>query len=978
MNKRHYLLPILLIGMLSAPIETQAQVRSGLGFLKLSPGARQVGIAGSLAGTLDFTDSFYANPAATGLLREWQWSASYTNWITDVYNASFLYGRQVRTPWSRWTKIVAGFNYLGIPDFDSSEGASPLVSGSNVLAAVSIGQPLTFVSDNLSFGTNIKYFRAELGQFDGNAAIFDMGLLYRTPRFKFINPGNDFLDYAILSFGAAVTNLGQSVTFESEATPLPRTLRAGAGLNLGSHNGLQIGLSGEYRKIRDEDGFFSFGSEISWSQLVSLRMGYSAEDNLLGDLSFGASFRLDDQTSPVKQTLPGRNNALRFDLAANQSTDLSSSPFHGTMSHIPIGPEGFRLLAPSYGAQVEVDSIDFAWESSVDRDLYDEVHYWLVVDPDSTRIANQVVNVDRDGEQLISFLSQENTFLWNQRLDKTEVTLSSLPSADYFWAVFAFDTDRHIRFADLDGRKIGRFRLAAVNLQLTDIRFEYSPWITGDSYQGMLLFDIVNHGQQTTRNMVLSVVDSSEAHFTTKDAELSTDVSGSIEFATLAVPDLEPGASTTLQLEWQSNRSGLHHIIGQIRKTNTRQANTAIISRRQEEFWTIPKGSFTADSTVLTQRVLNTSYELPYVGKVFFDSSSTEIPRRFLREWLIEPLLVTLAKRLHDAPERVIRLQGTADPNSGETDVALAYARAEALRDSLLSLGVTSNQIEILEGQLLPPRKLPQNPQDVQWLLEERRRVDILTDDPAERVLFGPVQEDYNETKTAPVSFHPRIFGSVPFASASLRLTATALADTLSTSQLIRGTSLEQDIVWQPPADADEETAWTNLQAFYSLALRDSLNRDFATRPDSIHFTSSTINRERMYFGVAKFAVTEPLYNFYWDNLLERMPRLLEIENARLRFVGHACAIGPEQINMTLSQKRAQLFYERFLTDVKSTYPGSYLKIKERIDPPVHFGESQPFTVKARGGRVLLLGDNNLPTGRQLNRRVMALIYWQD
>src|SRR5262245_17642497 len=58
-----------------------AQIRTGASFLRMMPGARQQGIAASTTGVIDEFYTIYANPGATGLLREWQWSASYSKWI---------------------------------------------------------------------------------------------------------------------------------------------------------------------------------------------------------------------------------------------------------------------------------------------------------------------------------------------------------------------------------------------------------------------------------------------------------------------------------------------------------------------------------------------------------------------------------------------------------------------------------------------------------------------------------------------------------------------------------------------------------------------------------------------------------------------------------------------------------------------------------------------------------------------------------
>ena len=108
---------------------------------------------------------------------------------------------------------------------------------------------------------------------------------------------------------------------------------------------------------------------------------------------------------------------------------------------------------------------------------------------------------------------------------------------------------------------------------------------------------------------------------------------------------------------------------------------------------------------------------------------------------------------------------------------------------------------------------------------------------------------------------------------------------------------------------------------------------------------------------------------------LEDVEFLLGDPKKRMRFIGHGCAIGPEHINERLSKERAQVFHKKFLSDVRQQYPDLYDQIKQKIDPPEGLGESEPLILKSHDGDTILLGDNNTPLGRQLNRRVMVMFY---
>ena len=114
----------------------------------------------------------------------------------------------------------------------------------------SFGNPLNFLSKKLSFGANIKYFRSDLASITASSLILDFGLLYRSNRFTFKKGP---FEYGILSAGVALTQLGPSLQFISEDTPLPRSLRAGAAINVGSHRGLQMQFSADYKNVRDRE-----------------------------------------------------------------------------------------------------------------------------------------------------------------------------------------------------------------------------------------------------------------------------------------------------------------------------------------------------------------------------------------------------------------------------------------------------------------------------------------------------------------------------------------------------------------------------------------------------------------------------------------------------------------------------------------------------------------------------------------------------
>jgi flagellar motor protein MotB len=162
----------------------------------------------------------------------------------------------------------------------------------------------------------------------------------------------------------------------------------------------------------------------------------------------------------------------------------------------------------------------------------------------------------------------------------------------------------------------------------------------------------------------------------------------------------------------------------------------------------------------------------------------------------------------------------------------------------------------------------------------------------------------------------------------------------------------------------------------YQLTLVDTLGRTFQTLPDSIFLLERRTIRRHEVFGAAKFAQTQPVYQFYWDRLMDIAREVVENKDMRVRFEGHACAVGPDGVNQRLSLQRAQSFTQAFQERLQAAYPDQYQEVLPRIETPVGFGEKMPMKVRLRANREeVLLGDNESPVGRYLNRRIMVALF---
>ncbi len=948
-----------------------AQIRAGSAFLKMLPGARLQSMAAAHTGVIDDPHALYANPAAAGFLREWQWAASYTRWIADISNASLIYGRKVPMPWSRQTRLALGLLYQGMPEFDSTDDAMPTASYNDLVAALSIGQPLTFLSRNIALGANVKYLQSNLDEYRASTWVFDTGLSVRTPRFAM---GNPLFPYGIVSMGIAITQLGDEMQFNQIGTPLPQTWRAGLAFYTGSHFGLQILLTADYQQVKDEKDVLGLGAEFTLNRTLSINGGYNFDNDLFEKVSVGASLRLDDvNIASLGEVFPGRNNALRVDLASMNEADFFNRTYRGTVSQYPIGPEKFKFLTTTAVDTFLTDSVLVKWQPTVDPDLFDDVAYTLLIDQDSVKMARIEQLYRDDPDMLLQYINVSN-FLIKTDVQTSDYLFTQAYGGNYYWAVCAVDKDNHVRMAERDDKYIARFYVPMADINIEKIEFDYSPWITLDEFHGTLRVTVSNIGDRVAKNFIVNISDSLAIFKEQLDESYQNEPFTRLLSKT-TIDSLVPGKQKTIHLDWYSRWLGKHEIIANADVENNLmewdKSNNLLV---QEEY-TIPKGQISTADTALTLINSRVIITMPIVTEITFNKNNTAVSSDYLTFSNFDPHLSIIAERLVRYPQYKIQLQGYADTNSETATIELADQRARAVRDTLLNRGVRPNQIRIAPGQVLPLRRVPSNPEDAQWIFEERRMVQISSDSVGQDPLFLPVEHHDNETLLKHIIFNTELKYAVPANEALSLYYGRGIKDTISLN-LASGSKINKTVEWLPVNKDD--LYWDEKEAEYQIVFIDTLGRTFRTQPKKVLMHKRDFTREQRIAVPLKFAQTDPLYDFYLDKLFEQASVLLENPEMRIAFSGHACATGASTINERLSDRRANSFYEIFKEYLKKKHPNYYDSIVSRVDQTRGFGEYNPLQIERLTGEVVLIGDNDKSSGRILNRRIEIKIYMRD
>lgn len=185
---------------------------------------------------------------------------------------------------------VGGFEVSGFGGFfdkgdlqgaaETSGGAFGGFTGtfqaSDYQLGLNVARPL---GENVRFGMNLKYLRSRIEDFEASAFAVDGGLQWDvTPR---------------LSYGLAVQNIGQDLTFVNQEDPLPRTINSGISYRMPLGRYIDYETNLDVRKPRDNSLGVRVGQELDVLDMIAFRVGYSSNDTLREGFSFGAGFRQD-------------------------------------------------------------------------------------------------------------------------------------------------------------------------------------------------------------------------------------------------------------------------------------------------------------------------------------------------------------------------------------------------------------------------------------------------------------------------------------------------------------------------------------------------------------------------------------------------------------------------------------------------------------------------------------------------------------
>ncbi len=372
----------------------------------------------------------------------------------------------------------------------------------------------------------------------------------------------------------------------------------------------------------------------------------------------------------------------------------------------------------------------------------------------------------------------------------------------------------------------------------------------------------------------------------------------------------------------------------------------------------LPDGSVVAEP-VSPQQAVHTRASLPLLPYIFFDDGSAVISSRYTRSGATgyseqtalagksaldanHQVLDILGERMKKDPSMTCRIIGTnCNARDEKNNIGLSKARAMAVADYLKNTwGIDGSRLTI-DQRNLP--ELPTNPV-TRAGMEENRRVEISSSDPD---LTAPVKiEDRSNLSVGQTQIrYDMTISPDPSVHTYTNWTITLDKDGMQLGSPISGTGA-------PPAsttaDIPNPQRFMNQPIHFTLSVTDDKGQT-AHAEGYTRITAKTVERDNLErYGMLSFDFDKADINLRARQMLQLISESISRDATGVKIDGYCDATGSAEYNQTLSEARAN---------------SAVTALRSMTSLPANV------TVHGHGLRDPKFS-NDLPEGRQLNRRV--------
>ncbi len=247
---------IMLLALIFTINSFAQNIGTGLTFLKLGIGARSIAMGEAFTAVTDDNGSTSYNPATLRSASHNEIALMHKEWIegtTSEYLGTTILGDKFTYAISVLKTSVSDIEIRNMPG--PSEGT---FSAKNFALG---GTMSLSPADNFSLGVTGKFLYEKIFTDEASGYGIDVGALYKATDNFFI--------------GTSILQIGSMSHLRNESSVLPTSWRLGAsyGDAINEEFSFLASLDGN-KTFKDSNSHFNFGGEITYNQLIALRVGY--------------------------------------------------------------------------------------------------------------------------------------------------------------------------------------------------------------------------------------------------------------------------------------------------------------------------------------------------------------------------------------------------------------------------------------------------------------------------------------------------------------------------------------------------------------------------------------------------------------------------------------------------------------------------------------------------------------------------------
>jgi hypothetical protein len=251
---------VILAALISSQLLfAQSAGNTGMAFLKLGSGARNVALGDNGMTMANDASAIFYNPANLALNQNQEVFIAHNTWLQDA--SSEVLGVKLNF---FGLPIGVGINATTIRGFDIRTQATAEKDGSFDIhyfsGAVSSGFNIT---DQIIGGIAVKYLYEGIYVDEADGIGLDLGVRYN----------NLFPDF---SMACAIKNIGSMTKLKNEKTVLPTEFKLGGAYTLPEYfPKFDFNAGVEFQKyLKDDNEHLNFGLETVYDKMFSIRLGY--------------------------------------------------------------------------------------------------------------------------------------------------------------------------------------------------------------------------------------------------------------------------------------------------------------------------------------------------------------------------------------------------------------------------------------------------------------------------------------------------------------------------------------------------------------------------------------------------------------------------------------------------------------------------------------------------------------------------------